>query len=142
MKRCDPERLQDWFDGRASEDEARECMAHVAGCAACRERLDGWSMLRSLVRATSPALVPSGPERVFQAPRPVQEVRRIRRSRPWRSWVGVAASLALAFLLWRALSLPTSRISETWEILLPQSASAQQDWMQEQLPLPSEELQT
>lgn len=105
--------LDDWLDGRLSAEEGQAVSRHLDACEACRSLADGLRLTRQVLREDvgDPAL-PDGLEAgVFSALDREDEATRASargsrtdsppltvRPRRWRTWIPLAAALAVAAL--------------------------------------------
>jgi anti-sigma factor RsiW len=138
-RRCDLERLQDYFDGRLDSSGASSVQAHVRQCAECREVLAGWQQIRDLMSAEVPSLPQASFPRLVARPRVAPASRsRFAVSDLW-GWGSIAASLLCLFALWQMLSGPISTGAREYDALSLRDPSARQEWVQQQLPMPEDE---
>ena len=101
-----PADLSAYLDGELSAPDAIRIEAHLAGCGDCRSELEDLRQARAAVRGL-PLLVP--PEDVFETPAPVPANVTPLRSWTSRTWLPVAAVLALV-VVWAGLRTPTASI--------------------------------
>lgn len=137
-RRCDLERLQDYFDGRLDSSVAASVQAHARQCAECREVLAGWQQIRDLMSAEVPSLPQASFPRILALPgrAPAGRPRGVP-SDLW-GWGSIAASLLCLFALWQMLSGPVSSARE-YEAVSLGDPQARQAWVQQQLPMPEDE---
>jgi anti-sigma factor RsiW len=140
-RRCDLERLQDYFDGRLDSSGAASVVAHVRQCAECREVLAGWQQIRDLMSAEVPSLPQASFPRLVARARPIPAApSRFAVSELW-GWGSIAASLLCLFALWQMLTGPVSSARD-YEAVSLADPQARQAWVQQQLPMPEDELAT
>ena len=137
-RRCDLERLQDYFDGRLDFSGASSVQAHARQCAECREVLAGWQQIRDLMSAEVPSLPQASFPRLALRPGALPISRtRFAVSDLW-GWGSIAASLLCLFALWQMLTGPVSSARE-YEAVSLADPQARQAWVQQQLPMPEDE---
>lgn len=61
------EEALDIIEGRASEDHVRFWRDHVLGCSSCREQLDGWEEMHSLLKRENLETAPESSIRMAEA---------------------------------------------------------------------------
>ncbi len=133
---CDREHLQDWFDGRLSDTESVDVLAHVRGCSSCGAAIEDWRELRESTRSAFPMPALPGALPAF-APPPRRGLVEVLLDSTWWLAGSAAAAAALVVVLLQLVQSSVGNTSPTMQVLNLGSPDARKEWVEQVLPLPS-----
>ena len=133
---CQPELLQSWFDGEATDFEAARMRAHAAACPECAERISAWRTLR----ASTAGLHASSPSPAVWARIEARLAAPARRR--WGGWELLTAAAALAMAIWLSQLLGAPDYpAQGWDGIALGTAEPSGEWLATQLPQPEAQFQ-